>query len=57
MKFTNTDNVKQQSFFQVFHLVYSQVRTKNMHVYNHVRLQVGDIILPIPKAIYQDIDK
>jgi hypothetical protein len=61
MKFTNTDNVKQQSFFKIFHLLYSQMnnqmKTKNMAVYNHVREQVGDIIAPIQIAIYQEIDK
>jgi hypothetical protein len=57
MKFTNTDNVEQQKFFKIFYLVYSQMKTKNMAVYNHVREQVGDIIAPIEIAIYQDIDK
>jgi hypothetical protein len=57
MKFTNTDNVEQQKFFKIFYLVYSQMKTKNMAVYNHVREQVGDIIAPIQIAIYQEIDK
>lgn len=57
MKFTNTYNVEQQSFFKIFHLLYSQMKTKNMDVYFHVREQVGDIIAPIQEAIYQDIDK
>ena len=60
MKFTNTDNVEQQKFFNIFHLVYSQmniqIKTK-VDVYNHVREQVGDIIAPIQIAIYQDIGK
>lgn len=61
MKFTNTDNVEQQSFFKIFHLLYSQMnnqmKTKKMDVYKNVREQVGDIIAPIQEAIYQDIDK
>ena len=61
MKFTNTDNVEQQSFFKIFHLLYSQtlnqMKTKKMVVYKNVREQVGDIIAPIQEAIYQDIDK
>ena len=61
MKFTNTDNVEQQKFFNIFHLVYSQmniqIKTKKMDVYKNVREQVGDIIAPIQIAIYQEVDK